>query len=411
MPGISPSAPLALFDLDGTIMDSADGVVGSFRAALARHGVPEPDGDLRSQIVGPPMAETMAGLGVAAEQARELLAAYHADYSASGWKRSTVFAGMADVLADMAARGVRLAVTTSKQETDARRILDAHGLAGHFEVIAGAAGERRAKADVVAHALGALGVDDPAPTGGPAVVLVGDRSHDVAGAAQHGIPVAFVLWGYGTRSEAQGAAWVVDAPEDLRGAVLRYLERRSDPDGAAEPQSARAAPSGTVHVTFVCTGNICRSPMAEQIVREHLRRAGLADAVHVTSAGTGDWHVGDPADPRARHELRAHGYGVDHAAAQVGPAHLSADLMVALDSGHRRALLGAGAAPSRVRMLRSFDPHATGTDVADPYYGADDGFATVRRQIEAAAPGIVDWARTAASGRADNPVENLADLP
>ncbi|GAA4818224.1 HAD hydrolase-like protein [Tomitella cavernea] len=410
MPGISPSAPLVLFDLDGTIMDSADGVVGSFRTALAGHGVPEPDGDLRSRIVGPPMSETMAGLGVPPEQARELLAAYHADYSASGWKQSTVFPGMADVLADLAARGVRLAVTTSKQQTDARRILDAYGLAGHFEVIAGAAGERRAKADVITHALAELGVDDPAPADGPAVVLVGDRSHDVAGAAQHGIPVAFVLWGYGTRREAEGAAWVVDAQEQLSATVLRYLARRTDPAGAAA-RSARAAPSGTVHVTFVCTGNICRSPMAEQIVREHLRRAGLADAVHVTSAGTGDWHVGDPADPRACDELRAHGYGVDHAAAQVGPEHLSADLIVALDSGHRRALLGAGADPSLVRMLRSFDHDATGTDVADPYYGADDGFVTVRRQLEAAAPGIVDWARAAASGRAETAVENPVDLP
>ncbi|QDQ99314.1 low molecular weight phosphotyrosine protein phosphatase [Tomitella fengzijianii] len=159
--------------------------------------------------------------------------------------------------------------------------------------------------------------------------------------------------------------------------------------------------------------------MAEQIVREHLRRAGLAQAVQVSSAGIGDWHVGDPADPRARGELRAHGYADDHSAAQVGPAHLAADLIVALDSGHRRALLDAGADPSRVRMLRAFDRRATGSDVADPYYGGNGGFVTVREQIEAAAPAIVEWARAAAAGRAADahgndagtPVGNVEDLP
>ena len=151
--------------------------------------------------------------------------------------------------------------------------------------------------------------------------------------------------------------------------------------------------SDALHVTFVCTGNICRSPMAEKIFATHLERAGLADKVRVTSAGTGDWHVGNPADERAVAELRRHGYRVDHIAAQVGPDHLDADLVVVLDSGHDRALAHAGVPTERRRLLRSFDPLADGPDVADPYYGAPDGFTTVREQIEAAVPGLLAWVR------------------
>src|ERR1700742_2558216 len=76
-----------------------------------------------------------------------------------------------------------------------------------------------------------------------------------------------------------------------------------------------------LHVTFVCTGNICRSVMAEKMFADQLRRRGLADAVRVSSAGTGNWHVGEPADARAAGVLHAHGYACDHRAAQVGTDH------------------------------------------------------------------------------------------
>ncbi|MEO6089442.1 MAG: protein tyrosine phosphatase, partial [Umezawaea sp.] len=91
-----------------------------------------------------------------------------------------------------------------------------------------------------------------------------------------------------------------------------------------------------MHVTFVCTGNICRSPVAAIVFREHVRRAGLD--VEVSSAGTGGWHVGDAADERAARSLVDAGYASEHVAAQVGEVHLGADLLVALDSGHAREL-------------------------------------------------------------------------
>src|ERR671918_546878 len=142
-------------------------------------------------------------------------------------------------------------------------------------------------------------------------------------------------------------------------------------------------------VVFVCTGNICRSPIAEKVFVHELEKAGLAEAVHVSSAGTGNWHVGSPADERAAAVLRAGGYDVAHIARQVDAEQLGADLIVALDRSHQRALRSLVPEPDRVRLLRSFDPDApSGAEVPDPYYGDDDGFATVLEMIRAAMPGM-----------------------
>ena len=148
-----------------------------------------------------------------------------------------------------------------------------------------------------------------------------------------------------------------------------------------------------MHVTFVCTGNICRSPVAAIVFREHVRRAGLADVVEVSSAGTGGWHVGGAADERAAESLVAAGYPSEHVAAQVGEPHLGADLLVALDSGHARELRRLSGDPDRVRLLRSFDPDADGVNVPDPYYGDREGFDRVLAMTEAAMPGLMAWVR------------------
>lgn len=145
----------------------------------------------------------------------------------------------------------------------------------------------------------------------------------------------------------------------------------------------------TLRLVFVCTGNICRSPMADVMARAALDDAGLSDRVTVSSVGTGGWHVGGPMDSRAAAELRSHGYDPAHVAAQLDSNDHSADLLVALDRGHRAHLLDAGVAPGRVRLLRSFDPDAHGDDVADPYYGEDSGFARTHDEIAAALPGLV----------------------
>ena len=153
--------------------------------------------------------------------------------------------------------------------------------------------------------------------------------------------------------------------------------------------------SSKLHIDFVCTGNICRSPMAEVIVRDKLAEEGLADAVTVTSSGIGGWHVGQKADERARAELAAHGYdGEAHRAQQFGFEQEQADLIVALDTNHVSELVARGVPEEKVRLLRSFDPDApAGAGVADPYYGGPEGFTVVREQIEAAADGIIAWVR------------------
>jgi low molecular weight protein-tyrosine phosphatase len=148
-----------------------------------------------------------------------------------------------------------------------------------------------------------------------------------------------------------------------------------------------------LHVTFVCTGNICRSPMAEKMFADQLRQRGLEHAVRVTSAGTGNWHVGSGADERAARVLRAHGYSTDHRAAQVDDDHLTADLVIALGRNHLRQLQQLGVDDDRIRMLRSFDPRsgAYALDVDDPYYGDHDDFEQVFTVIEAALPGLHEW--------------------
>jgi protein-tyrosine phosphatase len=151
--------------------------------------------------------------------------------------------------------------------------------------------------------------------------------------------------------------------------------------------------SERIHVTFICSGNICRSPMAEKMFAHQLSERGLADEVRVTSAGTGSWHAGEGADNRANRVLREHGYPTTHRAAQINDGHLSADLVVALGRNHERMLREMGVPPTRLRMLRSFDPRSAAhpLDVEDPYYGSHEDFEDVFAVIEAALPGLHDW--------------------
>jgi phosphoglycolate phosphatase-like HAD superfamily hydrolase len=159
---------------------------------LGEIGAVVPEGDLAGRIVGPPMHVTLTSMGLG-DRADEAVTAYRADYTARGWAMNSVFDGIPALLTDLGAAGVRLAVATSKNELTARRIIEHFGLDEHFEVIAGASPDdvRSSKADVVAHALAQLA---PLPQ---RVLMVGDRSHDVEGAAAHGIDTVVVEWGYG----------------------------------------------------------------------------------------------------------------------------------------------------------------------------------------------------------------------
>ena len=150
-------------------------------------------------------------------------------------------------------------------------------------------------------------------------------------------------------------------------------------------------------VCFVCTGNICRSPIAEVVFRSHVERAGLGGRVDVDSAGLGSWHVGDPPEHTALEVLAEHGLdGSGLRARQFkAPELADVDLVVALDSGHRSVLqqqAGRGEA-GKVTQLREFDPDADGPDVPDPYGGPAAEFELVFEQVEAAMPGLLDHVR------------------
>ena len=147
-------------------------------------------------------------------------------------------------------------------------------------------------------------------------------------------------------------------------------------------------------VCFVCTGNICRSPMAESVFRARVAEAGLDALVEVDSAGTGGWHEGDGADSRTVSVLDENGYDSEHTARQFQPSWFSRlDLVIALDSGHLKVLRRLAPTEedaAKVRLLRSYDPSAGGAlDVPDPYYGDLDGFEECLAMVEAASTGLL----------------------
>ena len=151
--------------------------------------------------------------------------------------------------------------------------------------------------------------------------------------------------------------------------------------------------SELLRVSFVCTGNICRSPMGEVVLRSLAEDAGLGERIAITSRGTGGWHAGDPADPRTVAALADAGYdGSAHRAAQVSPADIRDNaLLVALARDHESALLGAGADRERVELLTAYDPaRPADPDVFDPYFSDDRAFAEVLVQVERSCRALLD---------------------
>ncbi|MEU3530658.1 low molecular weight protein-tyrosine-phosphatase [Streptomyces murinus] len=171
----------------------------------------------------------------------------------------------------------------------------------------------------------------------------------------------------------------------------------------------------TYRVCFVCTGNICRSPMAEYVFRARVAEAGLADRVEIDSAGTGGWHEGEAADPRTVTVLRDGGYDCDHIARRFQPSWFARrDLVIALDAGHLRDLRRLAPTEDdarKVRLLRAYARRSTGVlapddsldgdlDVPDPYYGGPDGFAACLEMVEEASTGLLAAVREHLEGRA-----------
>jgi len=161
-------------------------------------------------------------------------------------------------------------------------------------------------------------------------------------------------------------------------------------------------------VCLVCLGNICRSPMAEVMLRAELERAGLSARVEVDSAGTGDWHLGEPMDPRARDELSRRGYhGAGHRARQFEPSWFKRyDLVLAMDASNLarlRRMAPDREAAERTVLFLSFDPAraASGDDleVPDPYNGGPEEYALVFGLVQPAARGLADQLTELLAGR------------
>lgn len=159
----------------------------------------------------------------------------------------------------------------------------------------------------------------------------------------------------------------------------------------------------TYRITAVCLGNICRSPIAEAVLRQRVALAGLGDQVVIDSAGTGDWHVGHGADRRALSTLRSADYPLHHTARQITPEWLEGiDLLLAMDEENYDDLAGMlaevhGPRRPELRMMRSFDPELADLPephprlmIPDPYYGSRADFLEVLQMIEKAADGLVD---------------------
>jgi phosphoglycolate phosphatase len=216
---VSLAGRLVLFDLDGTLVDSSPGIHSSVRFAARELGLPAPTPAQLRGMVGPPLQDGFAlVLGVPAGDVPHAVSAYRAHYTAGALLDVTVHPGIPDLLAALTGGGALLAVATSKPEPFAVRVLAHTGLLPAFASVHGATldGAVRHKDQVVAAALAAH-------PDGRDPVLVGDRAHDVLGAAAHGVPCIGAGWGPAEDGEleAAGAAAVVATPADVLDALRR----------------------------------------------------------------------------------------------------------------------------------------------------------------------------------------------
>ncbi|UWF77565.1 MULTISPECIES: HAD hydrolase-like protein [Microbacterium] len=212
-----------LWDVDGTIADASAGILPRLRQVFASYGLPEPAPEALAAWIGPPMFESFQlHAGMTPEQAEEALGRYRALAAADGYAASVaLYPGVADVIRAVSDAGIPQATASTKPENQVAAILEHYELLAAFTAISGARpgpeGRSDGKSFVVARALERL-ADAGADVSSP--VLIGDRHHDIDGAAEHGIPVIFAEWGFGDAGEGAGAVHRAAAPEQLRSLLL-----------------------------------------------------------------------------------------------------------------------------------------------------------------------------------------------
>lgn len=208
------------FDLDGTLTDSAPGILNSVTYALEKMGIRVEDRQSLYRFIGPPLLDSFRDYyGMDSTQAERAVALYREYFSAGGLFENSVYEGIPSLLADLRAAGKTLAVATSKPEVFTLRILEKFDLTQYFDHIGAATLDesRNQKHQVVAHTLALCG--HPAPD---SVIMVGDRHHDVEGARVNGLDTVGVLYGFGDRFELEqaGAAAIAETVDDLQKILL-----------------------------------------------------------------------------------------------------------------------------------------------------------------------------------------------
>ncbi len=201
-----------LFDLDGTLTDSGEGIINCALMTLERYGLPLPSREEMRVFVGPPLSKSFAEHGVPAEEIDNAIAIYRSRYVPIGKFENKPYSGIRELLQKLLDAGCRLYVATSKPETVSIEILEHFDLAKYFTRICGASldSSRSSKADVIAYVL-SLAPD------AKNMIMVGDTEFDVLGAREHGIPTIGVSWGYGKVTDIRnaGAIAIADTTEEL----------------------------------------------------------------------------------------------------------------------------------------------------------------------------------------------------
>lgn len=199
-------AKTIIFDLDGTLTDSGEGILNCAELALRHFDLPIPDRKTMRVFVGPPLHDTFVKFGVPEDKAEEAVAVYRSRYTTVGKFENTPYPGVHDLLQALADRGHTLLVATSKPEGMSKEIMDKFELSRYFQRICGASLDRSrsSKEDVIAYLLKLNGTAEN-------MIMVGDTAFDVLGAAAHGIPTVGVSWGYGSVEEMRNAGAVAIA--------------------------------------------------------------------------------------------------------------------------------------------------------------------------------------------------------
>ena len=207
-----------LFDLDGTLTDPMMGITKSVQYALKKHGIIEEDLWNLTKFIGPPLMDSFQRYyGFSEEEARQAVVDYREYFAPTGKFENVVYNGIPEMLQALKEQGFVLAVATSKPEVFAKDILVHFDLEQYFDFVGGALLTGRTdKAEVIAYVLEHLGVEKQN------VIMVGDREHDIIGAAKNQLDSVGVLYGYGDRAEHEtcGAGWIVETVEELKAYLL-----------------------------------------------------------------------------------------------------------------------------------------------------------------------------------------------